>query len=84
MSNLILQGQEKVREQIEEHVFSTGIDQKIPPVDLLSGNYEEFLIVINHQNLKHLKLRTQLSTTLKSILRMILSTTKNSQSDWKR
>ena len=34
---------EKVRELIEEHVFSTGIDPKIPPVDLLSGNYEEVL-----------------------------------------
>jgi type I restriction enzyme R subunit len=34
---------EKVRELIEEHVYSTGIDPKIPPVDLLSGNYEEAL-----------------------------------------
>lgn len=34
---------EKVRKLIEEHVYSTGIDPKIPPVDLLSGNYEEVL-----------------------------------------
>ncbi|MDB4068485.1 HsdR family type I site-specific deoxyribonuclease [Pseudomonadales bacterium] len=34
---------EKVRELIEEHVYSTGIDPKIPPVDLLAGNYEEVL-----------------------------------------
>ena len=34
---------EKVRELIEEHVYSTGIDPKIPPVDLLAGNYEEEL-----------------------------------------
>jgi type I restriction enzyme R subunit len=34
---------EKVRELIEEHVRSTGIDPKIPPVDLLAGNYEEVL-----------------------------------------
>lgn len=34
---------EKVRELIEEHVYSTGVDPKIPPVDLLAGNYEEVL-----------------------------------------
>ena len=34
---------EKVRELIEEHVYSTGIDPKIPPVDLLAGNYEDVL-----------------------------------------
>ena len=26
---------EKVRELIEEHVYETGIDPKIPPIDLL-------------------------------------------------
>jgi type I restriction enzyme, R subunit len=34
---------EKVRELIEEHVYSTGVDPRIPPVDLLAGNYEEVL-----------------------------------------
>lgn len=34
---------EKVRELIEEHIYSTGVDPKIPPVDLLAGNYEEIL-----------------------------------------
>jgi type I restriction enzyme R subunit len=34
---------EKVRELIEEHVYSTGVDPKIPPIDLLAGNYEEVL-----------------------------------------
>lgn len=34
---------EKVRELIEEHVYSTGVDPKIPPADLLAGNYEEVL-----------------------------------------
>jgi len=34
---------EKVRELIEEHVYSTGVDPKIPPVDLLAGNYKEEL-----------------------------------------
>ena len=33
----------KVRELIEEHVYSTGIDPKIPPVDLLAGDYKEQL-----------------------------------------
>ena len=34
---------EKVRELIEEHVRSTGVDPKIPPIDLLSGDYKEQL-----------------------------------------
>ena len=34
---------EKVRELIEEHVYSTGVDPKIPPVDLLAANYKEKL-----------------------------------------
>ena len=34
---------EKVRELIEEHVYSTGVDPKIPPVDLLAANYKEVL-----------------------------------------
>ena len=34
---------EKVKELIEEHVYSTGVDPKIPPVDLLAGDYKEQL-----------------------------------------
>ena len=34
---------EKVRKLIEEHVYSTGIDPKIPPVDLLAVDYKEKL-----------------------------------------
>ena len=34
---------EKVRELIEEHVYSTGVDPKIPPVDLLAADYKEQL-----------------------------------------
>ena len=34
---------EKVRELIEEHVRSTGVDPKIPPVDLLAADYHEQL-----------------------------------------
>ena len=33
----------KVKELIEEHVISTGVNPKIPPVDLFAGNYEEVL-----------------------------------------
>ena len=33
----------KVRELIEEHVYSTGINPKIPPVDLLASDYKEQL-----------------------------------------
>jgi len=34
---------EKVRELIEEHVYSTGVDPKIPPLDLLDVDYKEKL-----------------------------------------
>ena len=34
---------EKVRELIEEHVYATGIDPKIPPMDLLAPGYKEKL-----------------------------------------
>ena len=34
---------EKVRKLIEEHVYSTGVDPKIPPVDLLASDYKEQL-----------------------------------------
>ena len=34
---------EKVRKLIEEHVYSTGVDLKIPPVDLLDVDYGEKL-----------------------------------------
>ena len=34
---------EKVRELIEEHVYSTGVNPKIPPVELFAGGYREFV-----------------------------------------
>lgn len=34
---------EKVRELIEEHVYSTGVDPKIAPVDLLAADFKEKL-----------------------------------------
>lgn len=34
---------EKVRQLIEEHIYSTGVDPKIPPVDLLAADFKEKL-----------------------------------------
>jgi type I restriction enzyme R subunit len=32
---------EKVRKLVEDHIVSTGVDPKIPPVDLLAANFKE-------------------------------------------
>ncbi|MEC6899168.1 HsdR family type I site-specific deoxyribonuclease [Photobacterium piscicola] len=32
---------EKVRELVDNHIFSTGVDPKIPPVDLLAANFKQ-------------------------------------------
>ncbi|WMN87853.1 type I restriction endonuclease subunit R [Vibrio parahaemolyticus] len=32
---------EKVRQLVDEHILSTGIDPKIPPVDLLAANFKD-------------------------------------------
>lgn len=32
---------EKVRQLVDEHIHSTGVDPKIPPVDLLSANFKK-------------------------------------------
>lgn len=32
---------EKVRQLVEEHIISTGVDPKIPPVDLMDANFKE-------------------------------------------
>jgi len=34
---------EKVRKLIEDHIYSTGVDPKIPPVDLLAADFKEKL-----------------------------------------
>lgn len=34
---------EKVRQLVNEHIISTGVDPKIPPVDLLAANFKEKL-----------------------------------------
>jgi len=34
---------EKVRKLIEDHIFSTGVDPKIPPIDLLAADFKEKL-----------------------------------------
>ena len=46
---------EKVRELIEEHVYSTGVKSKILPIDLLAGNYEEELNKHKSLDQKHRK-----------------------------
>lgn len=32
---------EKVRQLVDEHIISTGVDPKIPPVDLMAANFKE-------------------------------------------
>lgn len=32
---------EKVRQLIDEHIYATGVDPKIPPIDLLAKNFKE-------------------------------------------
>ncbi|AUZ83788.1 type I restriction endonuclease subunit R [Methylophaga nitratireducenticrescens] len=34
---------EKVKRLVDEHIISTGVDPKIPPVDLMAANFEETL-----------------------------------------
>ena len=41
---------EKVRKLIEDHIYSTGVDPKIPPVDLLASDFQEKLD--EHKNTK--------------------------------
>lgn len=41
---------QKVKELIEEHIYSTGVDPKIPPIDLLAANFKEKLN--EHKSLK--------------------------------
>ena len=60
---------EKVRKLIEEHVYSTGVDVKIAPVDLLDEDYKEKLnnhktdkakaSEIEHAIRNHIKLRAE-------------------------
>ena len=60
---------EKVRRLIEEHVYSTGVDPKIPPVDLLAADYREKLNIhkssrskaseIEHAIRHHIKIKLE-------------------------
>lgn len=34
---------EKVRQLVDEHILSSGVDPKIPPIDLLAANFKEHL-----------------------------------------
>lgn len=40
---------EKVRQLVDEHILSTGVDPKIPPVDLLAANFQESMMAIPSQ-----------------------------------
>ncbi|EKT4489328.1 type I restriction endonuclease subunit R [Shewanella algae] len=35
---------EKVRQLVDEHILSTGVDPKIPPIDLLAANFKEHVL----------------------------------------
>ena len=37
---------EKVRQLVDEHILSTGVDPKIPPVDLLAANFKESVAAV--------------------------------------
>lgn len=37
---------EKVRALVDEHIISTGVDPKIPPVDLLAANFKESIATV--------------------------------------
>ncbi|MAY34878.1 MAG: deoxyribonuclease HsdR [Spongiibacteraceae bacterium] len=37
----LLDAGEKVRKLVEDHIMSTGVDPKIPPVDLMAANFKE-------------------------------------------
>ena len=37
---------EKVRQLVDEHIISTGVDPKIPPVDLLAANFKESVTTV--------------------------------------
>lgn len=37
---------EKVRQLVDEHIISTGVDPKIPPVDLLAANFKDSITTV--------------------------------------
>jgi hypothetical protein len=69
---------EKVRELIEEHVYSTGVDPKFHQLIFLQEIMKRNLISTKSSRLKASeRLRMQLSTTFKSILMKTLNITRN-------
>lgn len=45
--NLTLEGAgEKVRQMVDRHIHSTGVDPRIPPVDLLAANFKESVAAV--------------------------------------
>jgi type I restriction enzyme R subunit len=73
---------EKVRKLIEDHIFSTGVDPKIPPVDLLAADFREKLNDHKSDRQRHPRSRMRSSTTSKSNSRMIPSITNPSPRSW--
>jgi len=43
---------EKVRKLIDDHIFATGVDPKIPPIDLLASNFKEHVSCIKSDKAK--------------------------------
>ncbi|WP_028117806.1 type I restriction endonuclease subunit R [Ferrimonas senticii] len=43
---------EKVRKLVDEHIISTGVDPKIPPVDLLAANFKDELAQVKSDESK--------------------------------
>lgn len=43
---------EKVRKLIEEHIYSTGVDPKIPPIDLLAKDFKEHVSYVKTSKAK--------------------------------
>ena len=59
---------EKVRALIEEHVYSTGVDPKIPPLDLLDPDYKEKL----GQNVSNRSKASEIENAIKHHIRVNL------------
>ena len=43
---------EKVRKLIDDHIYATGVDPKIPPIDLLATNFKEHVSAVKSSKAK--------------------------------
>lgn len=53
----------KVRQLVDEHIISTGVDPKIPPVDLMAANFKETVEQIKSPNPARPKSKAPSNTT---------------------